>query len=170
MITQARLKEVLKYDSQTGIFIWLQTRNPRAVKGDRAGCLSKGYYRIRVDGKYYPAHRLAWLYVTGKMPVDEIDHINRIGADNRFDNLREADRTIQMRNLSDRDSISGYRGVYPVRGKFAARLGNGIRCIHLGYFEDPELANLIFEESKARYQASLHFMTPGGPQRLDNGC
>ncbi|MFW4291481.1 HNH endonuclease [Salmonella enterica subsp. enterica serovar Paratyphi C] len=46
-----------------------------------------GYIRIYINKKWYLAHRLAWLYVTGKWPINVIDHINRNKADNRFINL-----------------------------------------------------------------------------------
>ena len=43
-------------------------------------------------------HRLVWKWVTGQDPVQTIDHINRITADNRIWNLREADWALQMKN------------------------------------------------------------------------
>ena len=84
-LTAERLREVLDYDPDTGVFT-RKVRTASSVKvGDVAGSLNgKGYIRIRVDGRLYFAHRLAWLYVHGEWPVDQVDHINGIKNDNRI--------------------------------------------------------------------------------------
>lgn len=86
MLTQKRLKELLKYNPDSGAFrwrvSWTRTRLP-------AGCIhSDGYRRIEIDGRRYLASRLAWLYMKGRMPENFVDHINRIRDDNRWANLR----------------------------------------------------------------------------------
>ena len=92
-ISVARLKEVLGYDAKTGVFVWRYVR--KGMSSNRslvAGMPRKvrGYRYIRIDGQLYAAHRLAWLYIHGRWPVDQIDHINGIRDDNRLVNLREA--------------------------------------------------------------------------------
>ena len=47
------------------------------------------------------AHRLVWKWVTGLDPQNTIDHINRIGMDNRWWNLRDVNHTVQNRNSSN---------------------------------------------------------------------
>jgi hypothetical protein len=92
-LTQARLRELLSYDPETGTFIWRTRSNPRGpdLTGRRAGGLDgEGYWHIRIDGKLYGGHRLAWLWVHGRLPNGRLDHINRSQADNRIANLREA--------------------------------------------------------------------------------
>lgn len=89
MLSQEYLKSILHYDPETGILSWKVDR--RRVKiGQIAGYLCLGYVAIGIDGKLYKGHRLAWLYMTGEWPKDEIDHINRTKHDNRWVNLREA--------------------------------------------------------------------------------
>src|ERR1700731_2752322 len=86
-----RVNEVLSYDPETGIFRWKVKLSDRSPIGKRSGGhTSSGHWRIRVDGHYYLAHRLAWLLTHGVWPRDEIDHINRVRDDNRLANLREA--------------------------------------------------------------------------------
>jgi hypothetical protein len=101
----------LSYDQNTGYFTWSQPRSKIKV-GDVAGHTHKntGYVSIEIDGKIYAAHRLAWFYVTGKMPELQIDHINRIKNDNRFENLREASNG-QNRANTKSSSKHGLKGV-----------------------------------------------------------
>ena len=89
LLSQAKLKELLHYDPETGEFTRLvRVSNQKA--GVTAGYLNnRGYIQIKVDGKLYSAHRLAWLYVHGKFPDNDIDHINRVKDDNRIVNLRD---------------------------------------------------------------------------------
>ena len=92
MLTQARLKKLLSYNTDTGEFRWRVTRRGAARAGSVAGCVRHdGYVRIAIDGKRYLAHRLAWLYVHGEL-VPELDHANGVRSDNRLDNLRPATR------------------------------------------------------------------------------
>jgi hypothetical protein len=79
VLTQERIKELLDYDPDTGIFKW-KISKARSIKVNNiAGGAEQGkYHRIRIDGKNYVAHRLAWLYVYGKWPDEYIDHINCI--------------------------------------------------------------------------------------------
>lgn len=89
-LTLERVKELLHYDQETGLFYWNAKRG-RCAKLSVAGSWnSYGYRRIKVDGRGYPAHRLAWLHVHGRWPQGEIDHINGIKHDNRIANLCEA--------------------------------------------------------------------------------
>src|SRR5262245_25491093 len=58
-LTQARLRELLRYDPDTGDFLWLADNKAYHAAGDIAGCrIQSDYWRIRVDGRYYRAHQL----------------------------------------------------------------------------------------------------------------
>ena len=84
MLTQERLKELLHYDEETGLFT-RKTRVASRMKGTISGARhNKGYVQIMIDGDNYLAHRLAWFYVYGEWPKNQIDHINRIKTDNKI--------------------------------------------------------------------------------------
>jgi len=100
-ITQNRLKELLHYNPDTGVFMRiLQGRGRKCGKQAGGSCDDQGYIRIRLDGILYRAHRLAFLYITGKSPAVDVDHINHVRNDNRWINLREASSTINGKNQS----------------------------------------------------------------------
>lgn len=113
-MTQEELKSLLHYDPKTGEFTWLVRKKGRKFNG-RVGSLSKRdrYLEIGIGGKLYKAHRLAWLYIYGKFPECEIDHINMVRDDNRIENLRQADHSENKCNIGIRlDNTSGHKGVY----------------------------------------------------------
>src|SRR6266852_9892318 len=49
-----------------------------------------GHLQSPIDWVLHVAHRVIWKMMTGKDPVNQIDHKNRNPADNRWRNLREA--------------------------------------------------------------------------------
>lgn len=159
-LTVERLREVLAYDQETGLFT-RRVRTANCVKvGDVAGSLHrKGYIRINVDGRRYFAHRLAWLYVNGEWPPAEIDHINGVKDDNRIVNLRLATRIENMQNerVSRSNNKAGYLGVFLHScGKFSAKICIDGKNKHLGMFPTPESAHEAYLEAKRQLH---HFCT-----------
>lgn len=110
-ITAEYLRTILAYEPETGNWYWLQSRG-RVMEGQRAGSYSAlGYLYIKINGQSHIAARLAWLYMTGAWPEDEIDHIDRNSSNDIWENLREADRTDNTRNRV-KVGVSGHPGVY----------------------------------------------------------
>src|SRR5262249_23350106 len=90
-ITAARLRELLDYNDETGEFRWRKRMSRKVKPGDVAGNLNTdGYRRIRIKGREYRAHHLAWLHMTGKSCPVFIDHRDGNPSNNRWDNLRRA--------------------------------------------------------------------------------
>lgn len=149
-LTQTKLKELLHYDPCTGVFVWLKSRND-VVTGKVAGTKGRnGYLDIKIEGVRYYAHRLAWLYMTGAMPVGVIDHIDRCKTRNVFSNLRDAsiaeNTTNQVR--AQRNSATGVRGVLPYVGGFAAQIHVSGKSKHLGVFKTIEAAEAAYLAAK----------------------
>ena len=112
-LTAERLREVLSYDPDTGEFRRKVRTSNRIKAGEISGSEDgSGYKRIRVDGRKYKAHRLAWLYVHGRWPEKQLDHENNIRSDNRIKNLREATNAQNAQNQAARcTNNSGHTGV-----------------------------------------------------------
>jgi HNH endonuclease len=150
MPSLTRVKELLHYDSETGIFTWLQ-RVGRSRVGHRAGCVRKnGYESINIDSSRWLSHRLAWFYVTGREPEYVVDHINGCSTDNRFANLRDVEERINFHNqLKPRaNNTSGIKGVC-IRGrKFYAQIMIGRARVYIGTFETAELAQQAYLAKK----------------------
>lgn len=111
-LTHKRLKELVDYDPESGYFSWKFGR-PGASMGVRCGTVKKaGYTILTLDRTLFRAHRVAWFFVHGEWPKDEIDHINRMRSDNRLANLRIADRSKNGFNKPVRsDSKIGVKNV-----------------------------------------------------------
>lgn len=149
-LTAERLRELLHYDPLTGLFIRIVRRGKEKI-GSTAGRIdSFGHRQIGIDGRRYLAHRLAWLYMTGVWPIDQIDHINGVPDGNQWSNLRQATGSQNQQNLrkAKGNSKSGLLGVCASRGKWMASITCGGKQKHLGYFETPQMAHEAYIAAK----------------------
>jgi hypothetical protein len=142
-LTAERLRELLNYDPETGVFTRL-VRAANKKAGDRAGCArGDGYLLIRVSGSLYLAHRLAWFYVHGAWPANKIDHIDGVRDNNRIDNLRDATDAVNSQNIRSAraGSASGLLGASKHKRSWSATIETGGVRHRLGTFSTPELAH-----------------------------
>ena len=158
-LTQARLKELLEYDPDTGLFRW-RTARPNGVKpGQFAGSKQlQGYIHIWVDGVPHKAHRVAWLYVYGELPSTDIGHIDGNRANNRIGNLRQTNNSQNIANSKRRvDNTSGIKGVsfFAPRQRWRARIRHQGRPIFLGHFATPEEAAAAYKAAAIKYFAEF---------------
>ena len=158
-LTAERLREVLSYDPATGKFL-RKTSAGGVPIGAVAGHLSdQGYQMLRIDGRAYRGHRLAWLYVHGRWPADQLDHINGVRDDNRVENLRESTQAENLQNQGIRASNkAGHPGVFwnAKTGRWWAYININRRRIHLGCFSTKNEAI----SARVSAKADLHPFNP----------
>lgn len=163
------LRQLLRYEPDTGKLFWKERpvsmftsrrysaeRNAAIWNTRFAGkeaftaLISGGYPHGSIFGIQYRAHRVIWTMVRGCEPRDHIDHINGDKADNRIENLREADASENNYNTGLRaHNKSGYKGViwHHARSNWRAEIrANGHRR-NLGYFDTPEAAARAYDEA-----------------------
>jgi hypothetical protein len=150
MLDQDKLKELLHYDPETGVFTWRVSRS-NVKAGTEAGFVhSNGYRYIKFQRKDLLGHRLAFLYMTGAWPEHHIDHINGHPSDNRWCNLRPVDRSANMQNQRKAQSHnrSGFLGVYRNGSRWRAKIDLDGKRKHLGYYDTPEEAHEAYLKAK----------------------
>ena len=151
-LNSTRLKELLQYDPDTGIFRWINDMSRRVKANDKAGCLTtKGYVQIRIDKGSYVAHRLVWLYMYGSFPDTGIDHIDGDRKNNARNNLRLANQSENCQNLKKSRGRSGFLGVtkHSYRDNYwKASIKLKGKQTHLGYFKTPEEAHQAYITAK----------------------
>jgi putative intracellular protease/amidase len=162
MLTAERLREILAYEPETGVFTWRINAGPRGRgrPGHRAGGSrgGRGRLAIRIAGRNYASHRLAWLHVTGAWPAEHIDHINGDPSDNRFANLREATHAENMRN-SKRNlrNTSGVKGVrwHKRDRRWEAYITVDGRVIYLGSSKTAEDAHAAYAAAAREFHGEF---------------
>jgi len=83
-----RLRHVFHYDPDTGHLCWKNPTHPNCTKGP-IRTNGQGYLWVCLDDKRYAQHRVIWAMQTGSISDDmEVDHINHVRDDNRWDNLQ----------------------------------------------------------------------------------
>jgi len=159
MITQERLKQLLHYNPETGVFTRIESNRKDRLGKQPGSRNTKGHVQIRLDGTLYVAHRLAWLYMTGKFPTNQIDHIDGDKTNNKIVNLREATNKQNQENVPLQvNNTSGYRGVSfnkPTR-KFRAYVCHNRQQITLGFFKTAEEAALMAKDARDRLFTHHH--------------
>lgn len=153
-ITAQRMRDVLDYDPASGDFRWKSPPwNHANLKGTIAGCAATGYTLIKIDGRKYRAHRLAWLYAKGVWPKSRLDHRDGQTTNNRIENLREATPAQNCANSRRRSGKQVAKGVRRLpSGKFQARIRCENKLQTIGTFlTEDDAARAYFERAQALY-------------------
>lgn len=157
MLTQERLKEILHYNRHVGVFVWRDKTRPRTY-GKTAGSAvkNKGYVKLHIDGKDYPAHRLAWMYVHGEFPDGQIDHTDGDKSNNLISNLRVVTQAQNSMNMKrNASNTSGIKGVCfcKEKGKWEAAISRGGKRVYREWFDTAAEAGLALKDKRSAIHA-----------------
>lgn len=153
-LSHATLLSLLDFCPHSGVFSWRVKASSTAMPGYAAGHVNKNSYcRVKVQGKLYLAHRLAWFYAYKVWPVGHIDHIDGDKSNNRLSNLRVVTIRGNQQNQSraHKRNKSGLLGVATHRSGFTSRISNNGKVVYLGLFKTPEEAHQAYLEAKRKY-------------------
>lgn len=152
LLTVERLRQVLSYDPESGLFTWANHAGAKnAYAGKPAGARTNANrIIIRVDYRIYFAHRLAWLYMTERWPEHQIDHIDGDPSNNRWANLREATPAQNAWNTGRAsNNTSGHKGVgwFKQYGMWRAMIRKDGKTHFLGHFHSKEEAIAAYQKA-----------------------
>lgn len=153
-LTAEVLRDLVHYDAETGAFTWRVSRG-KAARGKVAGRRTqRGYIQIGIEGRGYYAHRLAWLYIQGQWPPNQVDHINMCKSDNRIVNLRLATASQNKANTCiPRNNTSGAKGTWwnKARRRWQVQIQVNGRNKAIGRFMTYAEAERAYSEAAAKY-------------------
>jgi hypothetical protein len=86
-ITQKKLKKLVKYNKNTGSFVWRVNKGIGKAGDDCGTVINTGVLQVGIDGVKYSVHRLIFLYETGKIPNCGISHLDGNKLNNKLSNL-----------------------------------------------------------------------------------
>lgn len=143
-------REWFIYDRLTGIVCWRKTASNRAPAGSAVTSRMVNvkrnlvYLGARLKGRWHPAHRIAFVLTTGRVPK-LIDHINHNGEDNRWCNLREVTQSQNSANArTQRTKTIPLKGVSQHGSNYRARIRVNYKLKNIGTFKTPEEAHAAY--------------------------
>ena len=119
-LSPGKLRTLFDYNHVTGCLTWKESPSNWVKAGDKASTKTRRGQRVRIEGKYYLAHRVIWRMVTGDWPTGLLTHIDGNVCNNCWGNLRlVAGNQKRMARLSK----TGTPGVFLTpEGKYLVRL------------------------------------------------
>lgn len=154
MISWIDLFASLNYDPETGVWTRLKKTGNRAKVGERADRISyRGRHVVSIGGKSHYSSRLAWKYMTGSWPSEDIDHIDTDPLNDCWTNFRLASDSQNLANRGkQKNNSSGYKGVtwQADKKKWKAQIGYQGKNLWLGYSDTPEGAHKIYMKANER--------------------
>ena len=159
-LTQERLHQLFFYDTATGLFWRYKGTGGTRTDVPAGACNQGGYVQIKIDGRTYSASHLAWLYVHGCWPKEELDHRQGVRHDNRVEKLREATHAQNVKNKHKSKRLTpGLKGTTRWYNKWMAQIAVDGKKVYLGLFKTPEEAHAAYCEAARRYHGE--FWNPG---------
>lgn len=152
MLTQARLKELVHYDPETGIFTRLRKSGNQKAGSVTGRIDPDGRVFISIHRKRYGAGRLAWFWMTGEWPEKEIDHQSTDHSDNSWGNLREATSAQNKWNTKvSKNNRAGLKGAFwhGQMKRWRSQIMKNGKLYNLGMFDTPEEAHAAYAAKAA---------------------
>jgi hypothetical protein len=150
-ITKEILSEYLAYDPITGVFTLLQSHSPvyRHKLPYEIPVVDGQYQKVMILNRRWQTHKLAVLFMTGKMPDGLVDHINGVITDNRWSNLRILTSGENVRNQKQTKTTtqSGVTGVHKRGKKYFAHIRINKKLHNLGLYDTLEEAVAVRTEA-----------------------
>ena len=170
-LTQEIVREFLHYDSRTGSLNW-KWRDRKWFKTNRGfiqwnkryvgepafiSVHTQGYLTGPILGKRYLAHRIIFLWMTGRWPDPEVDHEDQDPSNNRWKNLKEATSQQNNKNQSRRhDNKTGVTGVFETESAFVSYISVDSTRVYLGSFRTLDEAKLVRKAAEREYGYSVN--------------
>lgn len=157
-LTAEKLRTLLDYNSDTGVFMWRPREGDKwfnsRFAGKQAGTLTpSGYLFMCVNKQHHLAHRLAWLYYYGEWPQHHIDHLDRNPSNNAIANLADVPPAINNQNKTQRIGVSGAKGVHRQKDKWIASVEYKGKRLHFGTFTTIQEASEAYEAGMQNVEA-----------------
>lgn len=173
----SRLRQLLRYDPETGKLFWRE-RTPEDFPAGRrhspavaAGMFNRryagseaftakmayGHKQGVVEQVHMVAHRVVWAIVHGAWPAGQIDHIDGDPGNNRIANLRDVSAQVNQQNQRrPKNNRSGHMGVCwdSHHGKWRAAIGANGKLRTIGRFDSIEAAAEAYKA--AALEAGYH--------------
>ncbi len=155
-INQHELKSLVSYDKNTGVFTvtGIIKHSSKKIGDILSSTNNRGYLRVFIKNRTYTLHRLAFLYMTGKFPINDVDHINHVKNDNRWVNLRDVMQKDNAKNRPlPKNNKSGAVGVdlNEKKRRWSARISVNKKRVFLGLFKNLDDAIASRRSAEIRY-------------------
>lgn len=164
-LTAERLREIVRYEPDTGLAYWLKAHQQHPA-GRLASKLrwtrgKKDYVRLKIGGHNYSMGRIAFLYMTGEWPTKIVDHEDRDKHNNKWSNLREATVSQNAANSPPKTALP--KGVSWVGGNkkvYQAKIFVAGKCEVIGEFMCPEDAGDAYEKRAQEIYGEFAYIRP----------
>lgn len=160
-MSEAYVHEHMEYSETLGGVVWKKRPwRTRSVIGALVGTCRARYRVVNAQRRQLYCHHVVWFLVNNAWPKHELDHKNLDGCDNRIDNLREATRLQNARNvISKKRTAKGrLKGAFthPDFGnRWHAQIVVDRKQIYLGSFKSEQEAHDAYCRASQKYHGEF---------------
>lgn len=157
-LSKADVRRMFDYNKTTGLLTWKIAASKNTHIGTAVTASDpKGRIRVGINRRRYLAHRIIWLWVTGKWPSHEIDHRDTVKSNNQWNNLREATPSQNHFNIKlKKHNTSGYKGVSRTpSGRWHVKITINYKQIYLGTFSTAKIGYRAYCNAAKKYHGAF---------------